>query len=122
MTNGQVTDNRVRVMTSTLGGNVPDDFNFADKPPFYLAGLSGDGIVFGKLVIDIAGAITGRTIEKNTTLPVDTDTEFHVRIGSYSIDSETHRTSVAQDRFGPVFATVCRKWFESTVKHGVTFT
>jgi hypothetical protein len=117
----EVTANKIRVRYSTLADAAPDDFQPSDSPPFLFT-ITEAGIVYAHLEIDSeTGEVTGRTIENGTEIPDDTDTDFYCEIGTYDIDDETDGTTCANGRYGPIGANICRNWFVSPVKYGVTF-
>jgi hypothetical protein len=111
---------KVRVITSTLGGDVPAGFSPGDDPPYVLTVADAD-IVWGGITIDSGtGEITARWLDSGAEMPADTATDFHVRIGSVAVSSGV--SSPVNDRYGPITATVCRNWFAAEAPYfGVTF-
>jgi hypothetical protein len=110
---------KVRVLPSTLAGGSSVDLGFelADDPPFLID--AEEGVVQGVVTIDQTGLVTARHIEIVQELSTDTDTEFHVEIGTVSYDEETF--SVENSRYGPIDANICRDWFSNPPTYSVTF-
>jgi len=113
-------DWRVRVLPSTLAGGSSTDLGFAlaDDPPYLLA--AEEGIVQGGITIDATGAITSRYLEIVPELSADTNTEFHVEIGTVQ-ELEDGGFDVSNSRYGPIDANVCRDWFSNPPTYSVTF-
>lgn len=68
------------------------------------------------------GTVTSCAIGIQSTLP-DSDPDrglFYVLIGSFSTD-DSGNVSVANDRSGPIDASICRNWFSWPQTYGVTF-
>jgi len=102
---------RIDVTYSTLGGEPPTvpspetDLSYRFTP-------SVTGIIYGKIIINgTTGAITDRQLVASNTLPADTDTDFHVEIGSFTLNEG--ELTVANACYGPIHATICRNWFTS---------
>jgi hypothetical protein len=114
-------DWKVRVLPSTVAGGSAIDLGFSegDDPPFLLE--AAEGVVQAIVTIDEAGTVIDRAIEIAETLTADTDTEFHVEIGTASYDGETETWSVNNSRYGPIDATICRDWFSNPPTYSVTF-
>ena len=112
---------RVQVIHSTLAGELPDDM---DDPlvDFLLVPASGTQQVYGRITIDdTTGEVTEREILQAATVPEDTDTLFHVLIGSYVFEDDVI-TSVQNYSYGPIGANICRNWFAGEAPfYGVTF-
>ena len=113
-------DWRVRVMPSTLAGGSSTDLGFAlgDNPPYLLT--AEEGIVQGGITIDATGAVTSRYLEIVPELSADTNTEFHVEIGTVQ-GLEDGGFDVTNSRYGPIDANVCRDWFSNPPTYSVTF-
>lgn len=113
-------DWRVRVLPSTLAGGSSTDLGFAlaDDPPYLLT--AEEGIVQGGITIDATGAITSRYLEIVAELSADTNTEFHVEIGTVQ-ELEDGSFDVTNSRYGPIDANVCRDWFSNPPTYSVTF-
>jgi hypothetical protein len=114
-------DWKVRVLPSTVAGGSALDLGFSegDDPPFLLE--AAEGVVQAIVTIDETGTVIARAIEIAETLTADTDTEFHVEIGTASYDDETETWSVNNSRYGPIDATICRDWFSNPPTYSVTF-
>jgi hypothetical protein len=102
---------KVRVLPSTLAGGSSTDLGFAlaDDPPYLLD--ADVGVLQGGVTIDAEGEITSRWLEIVAELSADTDTEFHVEIGTVAYDEEAETWSVENSRYGPITAIICRRWF-----------
>ena len=113
-------DWRVRVMPSTLAGGSSTDLGFAvgDNPPYLLT--AEEGILQGGITIDSTGEITSRYLEIVPELIADTNTEFHVEIGTVQ-EAEDGGFDVTNSRYGPIDANVCRDWFSNPPTYSVTF-
>jgi len=111
---------KVRVLPSTLAGGSSTDLGFAlaDDPPYLLT--AEEGIVQGGITIDATGAITSRWLEIVEELSADTNTEFHVEIGTVQ-EPEENVFEVSNSRYGPIDANVCRDWFSNPPTYSVTF-
>jgi hypothetical protein len=113
-------DWKVRVLPSTLAGGSSTDLGFAlaDDPAYLLT--AEEGIVQGGITIDETGEITSRWLEIVEELSADTNTEFHVEIGSVQ-ELEDGGFDVTNSRYGPIDANVCRNWFSNPPTYSVTF-
>lgn len=112
-------DWRVRVYASTLAGGSATDIGFAegDDPPYLLNAEAG--VVQAALTIDETGVVTSRWIEIVPQLEEDTDTEFHVEIGT--VTEQDGDFTVSNSRYGPIDANICRDWFSNPPTYSVTF-
>jgi hypothetical protein len=102
---------KIRVVYGTIAGESPTGFADGDDPHYVLT-VTGSGVVYGGISIDSEGAITARWVDRAAELPEDTDTDFHVVIGTFSIDSEI--LSIAQGRYGPIDVQICRNWYAAS--------
>lgn len=113
---------QIRINSSTLAGGSSTDLGFSpgDDPPYLLPPAAG--VVQGGISINGAtGEITSRWIEIKPSLSPNTDTTFYVEIGTIGNDGSTWH--VANSRYGPIDARICRNWFASSAPfYGVTFT
>lgn len=111
---------KVRVYPSTLAGGSSLDLGFSlgDDPPFLLN--AEDGIVEGKITIDEEGNVVERSLQLVSNLSLNTTTDFHVEIGT--VRRLLNNTFiVANSRYGPIDAQICRNWFSNPPTYGVTF-
>jgi hypothetical protein len=111
---------KVRVLPSTLAGGSSTDlgFAFADDPPYLLT--AEEGVLQGGITIDEEGAVTSRWLEIVEQLSADTETNFHVEIGTVQA-LEGGGFDVTNSRYGPIDANICRDWFSNPPTYGVTF-
>lgn len=109
--------NKVRVVASTLAGEVPTGMSALDDPVYELT-VAGDGVVYGVIsYTESTGEITSRTLGHDATVPDDTATTTHVLLGAYSVGEDG--VTVNNVAYGPVNHSVCRLWGEATVKYSV---
>ncbi len=111
---------KVRIHASTLGGELPDGFSDGDEPP-YIVSVTGNGKIWGGISInDSTGEITGRWLDKGTTVPANTTTEKYVLIGSWWSTGDT--LLLSNSRYGPIDVDICRNWFAAASPfYGVSF-
>lgn len=118
--------NKIRVTRSLLAGAAPDGFNEADDPPFLLSPSGTSGVVYAKITVAQnsgagGGEISARSIEVDSTVPEDTDTDYHLEIGTYSVEDDV--LTVQNSIYGPIEATVCRNaWAAESPFYGVSMT
>ena len=112
-------DWRIRVYSSTLAGGSSTDLSFAlgDDPPYLLE--AEEGVVQGGITIDEEGNVTSRWLEIVAELSEDTDTQFHIEIGT--VQELEEGFSVSNSRYGPIDAQICRDWFSNPPTYGVSF-
>lgn len=111
---------KVRVVGSTLAGELPDGMVEGDDPPFILTGISGTGFVYGKITFsESTGEVTGREIVKLSDEPADEDGVIWVQVGSWSVD-EDEVLHLSNARYGPINATICRDWYTSPPKYSAS--
>lgn len=102
--------NKFTVSESTVGGLTPSGFT-SGLQEFTVS--TADGVIYAVLTITAAGNPDSATIEQASTLPADTDTEFHRLIGTFHVEGtgETAVLTVTQQHCGPFDALICRNWF-----------
>lgn len=108
---------KIRVVYSTLAGEEPTGFSPGDDPEYKLT-VSATGYIWGGITInETTGEIVddGIWLDSGSAVPANTDDTFYVQIGSFSIDDDT--LTIAQARFGPIHATICRNWFASAAPY-----
>lgn len=122
-TGGTPSAPRLRVTASTLAGLLPTT-PAADPATgdYYLAPDIGTRYVYARLTINgSTGAKTAVALVQDASpTKANTDTQFHVLIGSYSFDGEKF-TGVGNFRYGPIDASICRLKFEAEPTWSVTF-
>ena len=111
---------KVRVYPSTLAGGSSIDlgFSLADNPPYLLN--AEQGVVQGKIIIDENGEVNSRSLEIVNQLSSNTDTNFHVEIGTVA-ELGSGGFAVSNSRYGPIDVNICRDWFSNPPTYGVTF-
>lgn len=112
---------KIRVVASTIAGGSSTDVGFAegDDPPYLLT--PAIGVVQGGITVDSSGNVTSRWIEIVSSLSADTEDTFYVEIGTVGWDDEAETWLVSNSRYGPIGAQICRNWFTSPPRYGVTF-
>lgn len=114
------TSNSIRVVASTLGGQIPTGMFPQDNPIFKMTGITGNGVVFAQVTFVMrTGVITGRQIKKSTTLPPDTDTTANFPFGYWA--TVDRALTVNNTAFGPISAAACRDYFVSPAKYSIRF-
>ena len=101
---------KIRVVYGTIAGEMPTGFSEGDEPP-YVLDVSGAGFVYAGITIDTAGQVTARWVDQGADVPANTDTDYHVEIGSFSVTSDPETLALAQARYGPINVQVCRNWY-----------
>lgn len=117
---------KVRVVESTLAGDIPDGFSPGDVPPFLLSVNDGDS-VWGVITIDVSGEVAGpvvsRALDSGAVMPDDdplTGT-FYVKIGTVVV-SDSLKSSPVNVRYGPIDGTGFRVWFANPKAFGFAWT
>jgi hypothetical protein len=97
--------NKVRVLTSTVFGELPDGFSAGDTPPYVLSVSDGD-IIYAVLTYSSSdGSISSATLGVGSEVPDDEDGVLNVRIGSVAVLDG--KTTPANDCYGPILGTIC---------------
>lgn len=112
---------KIRVIPSTLAGGSSTELGFSagDDPPYLLD--PQEGVIVGGITWDTTtGEITSRWLEIKDSFPDPSyvpDGTDYVEIGTvHWVDDESEaggHWTVANSRYGPINATVCRNWFAS---------
>lgn len=105
---------KIRVYPSTLGGGSSEDLGFSlgDDPPFLLTPV--EGVLQGRITINNQGDVASRHVELVTQLGEDTDTTYHVEIGTVASGDSPDQWIVSNSRFGPIGAQICRNWYAAS--------
>jgi hypothetical protein len=121
-TEGDNPQPRLRVVFSTIDGDIPTGFSLTDEPPFLLVPAVGTRVVLVKITIDGTGNPTGREITQATVKPADTTTVKYAILGSYTFDAENGFTAMVNAGYGPVDVGVCQLFFTEPVEYDVSIT
>lgn len=113
---------RLRIVFSTVAGDLVEGFNYADDPPFLLEPQVGTRVVLIKITLDESGSVTGREIIQAPAKPADTDTLRYAILGTYTFDPELGFTSVQNAGYGPVDVIVCYEDFTQPPEYNATIT
>lgn len=107
---------QVRVVVSTIAGDIPTGFTIDDSTPYILSVSDGD-VIYGCVTWDISsgfpGPVTSRTFGVGSSVPDDDSSTgtFYYLIGSVSVTSGV--TSPVNLAYGPIDATAFRQWFSN---------
>ena len=119
---GETPTPMIRVVASTLAGGSSEELGFAegDAPPYLLT--PSEGKLVGGITYDIlTRTVTSRWLEILATIPDPEDGTAYVEIGTVAADGAAW--IVANSRYGPLTADVCRNWFAAAAPfYNVTWT
>ena len=110
---------KVRVKYSTLAGVAPTSPTPNDQDDWEFTFADGNKI-YGKVVVNqTTGAVSARTLHSAASVPADTNTDFHVEIGTMwqTGSGDSIRRGTTNARYGPIDATICRNWYASAAPY-----
>lgn len=73
--------------------------------------VTGSGYIYLTVTTDSDGAVTTVVLTAGASVPADTDTTFHLAIGSYAVDTGSHTVTVNDLVNGSQTFSRCRNWF-----------
>lgn len=123
------TQARVRLTMSSINGWIPSVFAPGDDPK-YIFNVTEDGFVWAWVSWDETGTLYpedgGRGVSFGATVPDDEEFLRHTIIGTYHFVAPTPPLTnpsvlVANARYGPIDAVICRNWFTNPPTWNVSF-
>jgi len=111
---GLAVTRKVRVVASTIDGELPAGMNALDNP-IYALEVSGEGVVWAGVSFDkTTGERTSPFFDSGEEIPADTDSLKHLLIGGFAVPvADGEAIAVNNVEFGPLRTESCRLWFVS---------
>ncbi len=98
---------KIRVVYGTVNSMIPDGMSPGDTPTYILDVPDDEGYVYLEVTTDEDGNIDSVSIGIASTIPDDTDGDYHWQIGSYFVDPDTDNMSLAQSIGGSQMFELC---------------
>lgn len=119
---GAVTARKVRVVASTIDGELPTGMTALDSPVFTLD-VSGAGEVFASVTFDEETGERGSpSISADSTTPASGPSVKYRKIGGYSVpESDAAPIAVNNVEYGPFYSAACRNWFSYPLTFGFSW-
>jgi len=101
----------VWINVGQVAGQIPAGMNQSGM----VMATGGSGVVWAEITVDqTKGQITSRAVKRGNSVPDDTDTKFHLGLGSYLYFNDGGKPRVSNYACGSVEAIVCRNWFAAS--------
>jgi hypothetical protein len=119
---GAVTARKVRVVASTIDGELPADMTALDSPVFTLE-VSGSGEVYAQVAFDAAtGERSAHVIAADTVTPASTGSVKYRKIGGFAVpESDAAPVTVNNVEYGPFYSSACPNWFTYPRTYGFSW-